>query len=196
VQAHLDAFLAGDLDESEFIRLSRAWPNYADYRPMVELSREHGIPVLAANIPRPLAARIARQGVGAFDEFTEEEQGWSARELRADPGAYRDKFVDTMQRMGLHGDRLDNMFAAQAIKDDTMAESIVDWLAANPGGRVLHINGTFHSEGGLGVPEKLLALNPELRVAIVSPLEPAREIPDAAPDEWFFRVPGTRQSPR
>jgi uncharacterized iron-regulated protein len=193
VQGVLDAYLSGGITEDEFLARSRPWPNYADYRPLIELSREYGVPVLAGNIPRRLANRIFREGVEAFDEFTEEEKSWSARKLRADHGPYRDKFMRTMSQMGSgHGERLDSMYAAQAIKDDTMAESITDWLTANPGALVLHINGTFHSEGGLGVPEKLLDLMPELRIAVVSCIEPHREVPEAAEHEWLVRVPSTR----
>jgi uncharacterized iron-regulated protein len=201
VQAHVDAFLADDLDETEFMEKSRAWPNYADYRPLLDVSREHGVHVIAGNIPRRLANRIFRQGVESFEEFTEEERAWSAREMRAEPGKYRDKFMRTMRGMGGghgHGDdseadaRLESMYASQAIKDDTMAESIHDWLKANPGARVLHINGTFHSEGGLGVPEKLAHLNPNLRVAIVSCVEASRDMPEATENEWMVRVPASR----
>jgi uncharacterized iron-regulated protein len=83
------------------------------------------------------------------------------------------------------------MYAAQCIKDDTMAESVSNWLKATPKGRVLHINGNFHTAGGLGVPEKLEALLPDVKMAIVTCIERGDDY-EAAVDEWLIRVPGSR----
>ena len=53
VQPVLDQYLAGEIDESEFVANARPWPNYrAHYRPMVEFAKRNGIPVVAANLPR------------------------------------------------------------------------------------------------------------------------------------------------
>jgi uncharacterized iron-regulated protein len=187
VQGHLDAYLAGGIDEDDFLSKSRPWPNYADYRPLIEFCKANGIPVIAGNIPRRLAARIHKEGVETFEDFSEQEKSWSARELNALPGAYKDKF---MGLMGGHSDKLESMYAAQCIKDDTMAESIADWLKANPGGRVLHINGAFHSAGGLGVPEKLEVLMDDVRIGLVTCVQD--EGAEAAPEEWILRVPSSR----
>ena len=188
VQPVLNRYLRGEIEEAEFLRESRPWPNYADYRPLIEFCKQHGIPVLAGNIPRYLAARIHKEGPDSFDNFSEDEKGWSARELKALPGAYRDKF---MGLMGGHSERLDNMFAAQCIKDDTMAESIADWLAGNEGGRVLHINGAFHSAGGLGVPEKLEHLVPDIKIGLITCIQPNEEA-EPADNEWLATVPAMR----
>jgi uncharacterized iron-regulated protein len=93
--------------------------------------------------------------------------------------------------MAGHADRLDNMYAAQCIKDDTMAESVADWMKANKGARVLHINGNFHSAGGLGVPEKLAALMPDLKIAMVTCV-PVGDAIEAEEDEWIITVPAPR----
>ena len=188
VQPVLNRYLRGEIEEAEFLREARPWPNYADYRPLMEFCKQHGIPVLAGNIPRYLAARIHKEGPDSFDNFNEDERGWSARELKALPGAYRDKF---MGLMGGHSERLDNMFAAQCIKDDTMAESIADWLAANPKGRVLHINGAFHSAGGLGVPEKLDELVPDIKIGLITCIQPGEQA-EPADNEWLATVPAMR----
>lgn len=193
VQPVLDRYLAGEVDEGEFLRNSRPWPNYADYRPLIELCRTAEIPVIAGNIPRRLASRVFRESPGVIDDFSEEERAWTARELRANPGSYRDKFMRTMGGVDGHSDRLENMYAAQCIKDDTMAESIADWLALNEGARVLHINGNFHSAGGLGVPEKLAALNPELKVALITCVAAGTEAEPTA-DEWIITIPAPRPS--
>ncbi len=191
VQPVLDDYLAGKIDEEQFLKKSRPLPNHADYRPLVELCKEKSIPVLAANIPRRLASRVYKETPEVMSKFSEEEKAWSANELKALPGAYRDKFMKTMGGAGGHNANLENMYAAQCIKDDTMAESIANWLKANEGARVLHINGNFHSAGGLGVPEKLTALMPELKVAMVTCIARGEE-QEAAGDEWIVTVPAHR----
>ncbi|CAK0894979.1 unnamed protein product, partial [Prorocentrum cordatum] len=54
VQRVLDEYvLQRAIREQDMTQDSRPWPNYArDYRPLVELCREHGVRVIAANAPR------------------------------------------------------------------------------------------------------------------------------------------------
>jgi hypothetical protein len=86
--------------------------------------------VVAANIPRPLASRVFKEGYGAAAaSFNNEEQRWSAAEVSFERDMYFDNFMALMGYMseshgGMEDASLINMFAAQAIKDDTMAESI------------------------------------------------------------------------
>ncbi len=70
-----------------------------------------------------------------------------------------------------HGDADDNArrFAAQTSWDDTMAESMVDYLRSHPGQRIMHIAGNFHVEGGLGLASRIASRNPALKVALVVP---------------------------
>jgi uncharacterized iron-regulated protein len=184
--------LRRDITEEEFLKESRPWPNYADYRPLIELCKEKKVPVIAANIPRRLASRVHKEGVEVVEKFTDEEKSWTAKKLNATPGAYRDKFMKAMGGADGHNTKLDTMYAAQCIKDDTMAESIAAWLKVNPKGRVLHINGAFHSENGLGVPEKLKALMPEIKQAMLTCYEADKEPGKAVDNEWYVRVPASR----
>ena len=173
-QPTLDLYLRGALSEAEFKRIARLWPNYDEhYRPAVEFCKARGFQVVAANVYRPIASRVARQGVAASAGDT-----WSARTVTAPPsGEYRRRFNEVM---GSHGDSmdsssLDNVFAAQCVKDDTMAESIADALSSVPDGsprpQVIHWNGRFHSDHGLGTVERLKTRRPDLNVAVVSMLE-------------------------
>lgn len=212
-QAALDAFMAmaapkaadGDWAKAEqaFMKDSRAWPNYADYRPLLEFARANKLPVIAGNVPRPLAARINKEGPAAFEAFNDDENKWSARKLNAPDGAYKDKFFEVMgTSTGAKKDEkyaaMERMYAAQCLKDDTMAESIVDWLAKNRGGKVLHINGAFHSANGLGVPQKLLALRPELKVVVITcveadnPFTAEVDAADAGGNHFVALVPSSR----
>ncbi len=171
-QPTLDLYLRGALTEAEFKKIARLWPNYDEhYRAAVEYCKVEGFPVIAANVYRPIASRVARQGLAASAGNT-----WAARTVSAPPsGEYRRRFDEVM---GGHGDSvdstiLDNVFAAQCVKDDTMAESIAVALDESTGKapQVIHWNGRFHSDYGLGTVERLKARRPGLNIAVVSMIE-------------------------
>lgn len=169
VQSEVDLFLGGAIDEATFLERSRPWPNYArHYRPVVEFAREHHLPVIAANVPRPLAARVARRGLDSVAH--EPDAPWFTW---TDEPEYRRLFDEAMGQMGGmgggHVQELD-LFTAQCIKDEKMAQSIAGILAS--GGAkpplVVHLCGKFHSDFGLGTISRLLRYRPGTDVAIVS----------------------------
>ena len=60
VQGVVNDYLRGRIDEAAFLRHSRPWKEYArDYRPLVELTRERKLDVIAGNLPRPVAGKVA-----------------------------------------------------------------------------------------------------------------------------------------
>ena len=169
-QPALDAYLKGEIDEQAFLARSRPWPNYAEhYRPAVELAKQAGLPVLAANVPRPLASRVVREGVRPVLTAP-----YTPRHVSLPAGAYRDRFDALMTDHAAPDDGRarpdpDDVFASQCIKDDAMAESIADALAAHPGALVVHWCGRFHSDGHLGTVERLAWRRPDLALAVVTP---------------------------
>ncbi len=176
VQPALDGYLAGRTAEAAALAASRPWPRYAtDYRPMVELARERRWPVLAANVPRRIASRVARGGLSALDSLPAEERAFAAADVRCPRDAYRARFAKAMEGMGGHGApqpdadaALERMYAAQCIKDETMAESIVRTLEAAPAGTlVVHLNGGFHSDFRQGVVDRMLRRRRGARVVTV-----------------------------
>ena len=65
---------------------------------------------------------------------------------------------------------LDLIYAAQCIKDDTMAESILMHHRIPPRRKIIHFNGDFHSRKHLGTAQKIQVLEPMLKVAVITPL--------------------------
>lgn len=95
------------------------------------------------------------------------------RTTSAPEGAYKAKFTSYMSgmnsSMAAAKKRVDQMFAAQCLKDDKMSESIVDYLAANPDKIVFHVNGSFHSDAHLGTVERVKLRDNTLKLAVISP---------------------------
>jgi uncharacterized iron-regulated protein len=63
---------------------------------------------------------------------------------------------------------LARFYEAQCIKDETMAESIVQARDAWRGWMVVHYTGAFHSDRRLGTVERLARRLPDARIAVVS----------------------------
>lgn len=177
VQEVVDDFLAGKLDEKEFLVKSHAWSNYpADYKLIVEYAKGKELDVIAANVPRKYAALINKQGSEALSSLSDNEKRFVAKELKVLDNEYKKQFMQTMaanmgrkNAMGMQK-MLENIYAAQCLKDDTMAESIYEYLQKNKGRQVIHYNGNFHSESHLGTANKLHLLNPELKIAVITPV--------------------------
>lgn len=172
VQGVLNEYLAGRISEEEFLYASRPWNNYAEhYREVIELAREHRIPVIAANVPRELAAAIAKGQ--AVDQS---QAAYRARSLNAPSDLYWEKFAEIMKGHGGSENETANrrMYESQCLKDDTMAEAITDFLATHRHRHVtvVHLCGKFHSDFGLGTAARVAWRNGLARMTIVSTERP------------------------
>lgn len=91
-QDKLDKFLAGALSEEDFLTTARPWPNYrTDYAPLVNFAKEKKMPVVAANVPRFLAAHVAKNNA-LTEGIAEQYLQWLPKHTYAPEGAYKDKF--------------------------------------------------------------------------------------------------------
>jgi len=100
-QAALDAYLAGQSDEAAFITATRQNRDYLlAHRPLVELCRTAGAPILAANAPRRLV-REFRMSKMPFDAFRKsrsaEDQRWLPRASEHLAGPYFQRFLEAVK---------------------------------------------------------------------------------------------------
>jgi uncharacterized iron-regulated protein len=193
VQVVLDDYLAGRVSESSFLAGARPWERYAsDYRPMVELARARRLPVIAANVPRPLASAIGRRGLAALDSLSVAERANAAQDFACPHDDYRARFMETMRGHSPSagtapqpGDTLttammERFYVAQCAKDETMAESIVDARRRAPANSVvLHVTGSFHSDYAQGVVARVRRRAPAWDLVTITAV-PVRD-PVAAP---------------
>ena len=171
VQGVVNDYLRGRIDEATFLMNSRPWRDYArDYRPLVELARQRKLDVIAGNLPRPVAGKVAGKD-GSMSPFL-------PRNSSSPPDRYWELFAETMKaHPGAEG-AVERMYRAQCAKDDAMAEGIADYLGTNPHRQplVIHCNGNFHSDYGLGTATRLAARAPLAQAAIISMVA----VPDVA----------------
>ncbi|MGF1733180.1 ChaN family lipoprotein [Photobacterium kasasachensis] len=177
----VNQYLAGEIGEKTLIKEGHAWPNYAsDYRPLVEFAKQEQLDVIAANAPRPIVRCIGKNGAEYLGKLPATERNWVAESLTLDNDAYQQKFIASMH----HGDeaRTQRQFAAQTTWDDTMAESMVNYLALHPNRQIIHVAGRFHVAEGLGTASRIRARNPELNVMMVTPVTASSTLAESAPD--------------
>ena len=195
VQDVLDRYLTGAINEEQLLKEARAWPRYAtDYRPLVELAKTEGWPVIAANLPRRFATEIARTGEGSIGTLSTADRALVARDLQCPRDAYFDRFTSAMTDHSPSGNgrpappsdeqRATNerYYWAQCSKDETMAESIARASEARAGkpGPVVHVTGAFHSDFGAGTAERTRRRLTGKTVTIVSIL-PVTDLDALAP---------------
>ncbi len=177
VQTVLDEYLAGLVRERDWLAAGRPWANYAlDYRPLVEAARAAGARVVATNAPGRYVSLVSRSGdLSALDSLSAQARAWLPASVAPPSGSLAAKFTALMGGMP-HGagPTVEGMLAAQNLRDATMAWRIAETLAQAPGTLVVHVNGSFHSEGGLGIPEHLARLAPQAEVVVVT-MAPAAE---------------------
>ena len=172
VQSDLDAYIEGWLTEDEFLAKSRPWSNYKDdYRPLIEYAKQKKLTVIAANIPRSIAGKMARTGPDFTDTLPEEDKKWLPNKISYPDDSYKKAFLETLENM--HSPMMNNnpdwLYQAQCLKDETMAESIVNALKMKPKARVLHFNGDFHSRYFSGTVSRVQELLPKKKIAVISP---------------------------
>jgi uncharacterized iron-regulated protein len=182
VQPVLDAYLAGQIPESAFVAGTRAWPRYnTDYRALVELARADGWPVVAANPPRRLATAVSRAGLGVLDTIPARDRAMIARDLSCPRDRYFDRFAESMKGHSAGGGPPSardsaaaaavtaRFYEAQCVKDETMGESIAAARArAGAGAIVVHFNGAFHTDMGLGTTARARRRMPGVRTLLVT----------------------------
>jgi uncharacterized iron-regulated protein len=198
VQIVLDEYLKGLINERHFLLSSRPWKNYeADYRPLVEYAREHHLPVIAANAPARYVSRVSNEGPDSLKALSPEavKEWLPPLPFPAASAPYAAKFNRFMQgdaavpntpparvhaQTNPHGGA--HLLEAQTLRDASMAYSISEYLKRGHSPLVIEVNGTFHSEERMGVPEQLARYRPKTRALVVTII----------PDEGFPNFDASR----
>lgn len=174
-QGALNQYLEGSSGEDEMIEDASAWDNYrASYRPLIEFARSHQLPVVAANAPGAIVRCVGREGPHIIDALSQVQRQTIARQPFMDTPAYRQRFDEAIGASHSGDDtmkqRLDNSYKAQLLRDNTMAERILQARQDHPGHQILHVNGNFHSEQRQGTVALLHKRAPELDIVVISPV--------------------------
>lgn len=163
-QQALNDYLSGIINEKQFTETARLWRNYTtDYKPLVEIAKQHNLAFIATNIPRKYANLVYRGGFEALDTLSNTEKNWIAPlpiKYDGNMPAYKNIF----EAAGGHGG--ENLPKSQAIKDATMAHFILKNYT--PGKLFMHYNGTYHSNNFESIYWYLKQKNPSLKIMTIA----------------------------
>jgi uncharacterized iron-regulated protein len=128
-------------------RPARSSWDWALYRPFVELALEHDLPIVAANLSRAEAMRVAFEGFGAvFDEATRQRHALDA--LPPALLAAHERAVDDGHCNRMPVESLPALARAQIARDVMLAEAIRPHF----GRGVVLLTGNGHARTDIGIP--------------------------------------------
>ncbi|WP_372473002.1 ChaN family lipoprotein [Capnocytophaga sp. ARDL2] len=168
-QEIINRYLNDEINEKAFDTLTRFWSNYStDYHPMVNFAKEQNIPVIATNVPRKYANMLFKQGEEILYNLPSEEKQWIAP-LPFPFDAELSSYIKMLDMFENETRKNLNFPKAQAIKDATMAYSIVEnW---KPNSLFFHINGSFHTNHYEGIIWYVNHYNPNLKIKSITVVE-------------------------
>jgi len=170
-QILIDEYLSGIIKESSFESEVRLWNNYkTDYKPLLDFARMNGLTFVASNIPRRYASVVNSGGFEALEKISPEGLKYIAPlPIEYDPElpCYRDMLSMESTPGGPMAQMISgNLPKAQAVKDATMANSIVKYQL--PGQTVIHYNGSYHSDRYMGIIWYLNKYSPGLKITTIT----------------------------
>lgn len=153
-QKALDDYTEGLTDERTMLKQTEYFTrwryDYHLYKPILTYAREHGIRIIALNAPTEATKKTASDGLFTLSA---DEREHTASELDYTDPRYRE---DLKWIYNMHPSRqvFENFLEAQLLWDETMAETVADYVKNNEG-IVVVLAGNGHIRKGYGVPERV-----------------------------------------
>jgi uncharacterized iron-regulated protein len=166
-QEDIDRWLAGDMDDKEFLSVfARDWglSDYSYYRELLHFIRQRKIPLRAINVSRSGKMSLLQQRRELNGgEYPQPDDPYQKQALAAMFAGHA----------GGH-DHLAMFYGMQMLWEETMAESIINYLDSPAGQdkKMVVLAGGFHVAYGFGIPRKVLKQR-KWSYTIVLPTTPA-----------------------
>ncbi|MBL8065402.1 MAG: ChaN family lipoprotein [Chthonomonadaceae bacterium] len=190
-QANINGWTLGWWDDTTF-QLKSDWKkqwgfNYILYKPVFDVIKELGLPMVALNLPRDWVRQIGRTGPTAIKEE------WKAWLPSLDLGntSHKEVFSSLMGDHPMTG--AENIYAAQVSWDTGMAQSAIDAMAGrkNPKAVMVVLAGIGHTMYGQGINFRIKQKTPATMVNVACiDSESPRDVSRGIGDFVFMAPPG------
>jgi uncharacterized iron-regulated protein len=154
-QKLLDDFAAGRTTEAALQAHWKArWGfDYALYEPTLDRALAARAPLLALNAPAAIVSKVGKMGLAGL---TPEERAQIAETIDLQDAAHKDAIRKTIGEMHVSGAQFENVYTAQVVRDETMAETAWTWLnsPAAPPRQIALLAGYMHCIDG-AIPARL-----------------------------------------
>jgi uncharacterized iron-regulated protein len=181
-QEALDRWSRGELDEREFLKTVKWYDNWGSdfgyYREILEFAKENRIDVLSLNPSKDVQEEVRRSGM---DNVSADLRANLPEIGEADP--YQRSVMKAVYGGHLPSEGMfESFFRVQMLWEETMAQSIVDYLRSprGEGKKMVVVTGAWHVKHGFGIPKKVVRRMP-IPYVIVLPEE--IEIPEEKKDQ-------------
>ena len=183
-QPLVDSYVDGISSEKAFlegVEWSSRWRfDYHLYRPLMLFIREKRGKILAINAPGPVVKKVARSGIESLEP---NEQDKIAKCIDLKISRHRD-YLRKIYENHIHNDlkSFDFFYQAQCVWEDTMAESIAEYLIKNRE-KMIILSGNGHIINKYGIPDRTLSRVPASMATVLlqpltGPLNLKKEVSD------------------
>jgi len=192
-QSVIDQYLAGELDEKTFLKEShyfKTWRfDYRLYRDIINFAKHNHIPLIALNLEKDITSQVFRDG--GPSSLDAEDIGLLPVDRKLDEPGYRERIRTAFMMhagSGQNGD-FSSFLQAQALWDETMAETIAEYLENNPDDRMVVIAGQGHVDRNNAIPPRVGRRLPVAQTVVLNSHGAASESETA--DFIFFSPPAS-----
>ena len=166
----LDDYVSGAMDEQEMLRATeyfQRWRmDYRLYAPILRYAREHGLPVVALNLPTELTREVGRNGL---DAISPEARARLPAEIDRSDAAYEQRVREIFaHHPNDSGQPFEYFLEVQLLWDEGMAERAAGFLEANPGHQLVVLAGNGHIAWGSAIPGRLTRRMPVASATIIN----------------------------
>jgi len=160
-QQSLDDYITDpSIRESRFLKDSdyyQVWGyDFRLFRPIFAFARKNQIPVIGLNIEREIVSSLFK--TGTTNELTPEQRASIPRDRKLDMEGYPGRLAATLaghdDAIQSHG-TLGGFIQAQALWDESMADSIYRYLQENPSAKMVVLAGSQHTRKDSGIPPRV-----------------------------------------
>ena len=170
-QQPLDEYVAGNSDEHTMLRATEYYQrwrmDYRLYAPILRYAREHGLPLIALNIPSEVTHNVAHTGL---DGLNAEDRRKIPADIAPADDAYRQRIkrvFDSHPQEEGHNN-FEHFLEAQLLWDESMAEQAAAFLEEHPDHQLVVIAGNQHIAWGSAIPQRLQRRTPVTTASILN----------------------------
>jgi len=199
-QPMIDAYLNdAAISEQDFLRNSRyfdVWHyDWRFFRSIFNYARQHKIPVIGLNLDRDIVSKIFVDG--HTDSLSAEQKMILPADRNLDLPGYTDRLeaIHGFHQNHIKKGVLAGFIQSQAMWDETMADTAVKYLIANPSTRMVILAGSQHTRKDSGMPPRVASRLPVKQASVLNLSSENSPADLALTTDFFFLVPPVTLEP-
>ncbi len=189
----LDDFVARRIDTVTMLKQSEwfvRWRfDYRLYAPILDFARQEGIPLLALNADKDITQQISESGLWSLSA---DQRLQIAQDIDRSDKDYIESLNQVFRlHPGWEKKNFDRFVDVQLVWDETMAETVVDYLKSYPKRRVVVLAGSGHIAYRSGIPDRVARRMEVAQVTVIQDVQSATELTTNIADWILMPEPKT-----